>query len=373
MNLYILLIIYWIFIASTAIQIIYFWGIFSRFAFKKKKKKLLKEKQGVSVIICAKNEYYNLKNNLTAFLQQDYPNFEVIVVNDASEDETYSLLKTFSIKYSNLKVVNIDKNLNFFSGKKFPLSIGIKSAKNEIVLLSDADCRPSSAKWISNIASHFNNDNTEIVLGYGKYEERKGLLNKLIRYETLQTAMQYFSYALMGLPYMGVGRNLAYKKELFFKNRGFTAHYNVNSGDDDLFINAVANRKNTKIEFDESSHTISVPKTSFFDWITQKKRHLSTSKYYQPKHKLLLGLYSLTQFLFYLSFIILLINKYFIIIVLPVFAFRIISQLIINYKCSLILKERKFLLYSPIFEVFLIVLYPVIYIFSMILKKDKWK
>ena len=241
------------------------------------------------------------------------------------------------------------------------------------MLLSDADCRPSSAKWISNIASHFNNDNTEIVLGYGKYEERKGLLNKLIRYETLQTAMQYFSYALMGLPYMGVGRNLAYKKELFFKNRGFTAHYNVNSGDDDLFINAVANRKNTKIEFDESSHTISVPKTSFFDWITQKKRHLSTSKYYQPKHKLLLGLYSLTQFLFYLSFIILLINKYFIIIVLPVFAFRIISQLIINYKCSLILKERKFLLYSPIFEVFLIVLYPVIYIFSMILKKDKWK
>lgn len=372
MNLDFLLVIYCVFIVSTAIQIIYFWGIFSRFAFKKNKKELTDAKQGISVIICAKNEYFNLKNNLPDFLEQDYPNFEVIVVNDASDDETTYLLKSFSIKYPNFKVVNIDKDLNFFSGKKFPLSIGIKSAKNEIVLLSDADCKPVTKKWISSISASFD-DNTDIVLAYGKYAERKGLLNKIIRYETMQTAIQYFSYALMGLPYMGVGRNLSYKKEIFFKNHGFTSHYNIPSGDDDLFINSVANRKNTKIVFDVSSHTVSVAKTKFFDWVNQKKRHFSTSKYYKFKHKFLLGLYSLTQLLFYLTFIILICKKYFIITVLSVFVFRMLSQLIINYKSSLVLKEEKFLLYSPIFEILLIILYPLIFIFGIINKKNKWK
>lgn len=251
----------YIFYGAILIQLFYYWGIFSRLAFYKFKNQARKT-QAVSVVICAKNEYHNLKENLPIILEQEYPDFEVIVVNDVSDDETYYLLKVLSDKYPHLKIVNFVDNVNFFSGKKFPLTIGIKSAKNDIILLTDADCKPHSMKWIEQMQEQFHSG-TEIVLGYGKYKEEPSFLNKIIRFDTLQIAIQYLSMALAGKAYMGVGRNLAYRKNLFYRQNGFINHYKVKSGDDDLFVNAAASDKNTKIMISSDSHTISTAKKHF--------------------------------------------------------------------------------------------------------------
>ncbi len=363
--------VFWVFAASAAIQLLYFWMIFSRFAFYKDKVKPQADIP-VSVIICAKNEYQNLKEYLPLILEQDYSDFEVVVVNDASDDETIFFLEDMERKYGNLKIVTLMQDLNFFSGKKFPLSVGIKSAKNEHLLLTDADCRPASRNWIREMAGKFSSKK-DIVLGYGAYNEEAGFLNRIIRYETATTALQYFSYALSGIPYMGVGRNLAYKKELFIKSKGFISHYNVASGDDDLFVNKVAGKSNTTICVGKESFTFSKPQKSVRTWFRQKRRHLSAGKYYKFKHLFLLGTWSLSTFLFYLLFIFLLIVNFLTVAVLSIFAVRLLSQLIIYKKTFNRLNEKKLLLISPLVEVILLVLYPVIIISNLFVKQNRWK
>jgi len=364
-------IILYFFYGTIIVQLFYLWGIFSRLAFFKSKNQARKP-QPVSVVICAKNEYYNLKENLPLILEQDYPDFEVIVVNDVSDDETYFLLKILSDQYPHLKIVNFVDNVNFFSGKKFPLTIGIKSAKNDIVLLTDADCKPQSMKWIEEMQSQFHSG-IEIILAYGKYKQEPGLLNKLIRFDTLNIAMQYLSMALLGMPYMGVGRNLAYRKNLFYRQNGFINHYKVKSGDDDLFVNAAANKQNTKIMISAESHTISDAKKTFTAWITQKRRHLTSGKYYKLSTKLTLGLFSFTQLLFFICFAALISMNYTLLIVPALFFLRLISQLIIYKRCMLKLNEKNFLFLLPFFELFFVIFNPIIVLINTISKPDKWK
>jgi len=363
--------ILYIFYGTTLIQLFYYWGIFSRLAFYKSKIQTRKP-QAVSVVICAKNEYHNLKENLPLILEQDYPDFEVIVVNDVSDDDTYFLLKILSEKYPHLKIVNFADNVNFFTGKKFPLTIGIKSAKNDLVLLTDADCKPQSMKWIEQMQLQFHSG-IEIVLGYGKYKEEEGLINKIIRFDTLHIAVQYLSMALSGMPYMGVGRNLAYRKNLFYRQNGFINHYKVKSGDDDLFVNAAATKLNTKIMISSESHTLSESKKTFSTWMTQKRRHLTSGKYYKPSTKGWLGIYTLSQLLFFVTFVTLIFMNYTLLIVPAFFLLRLITQLIIFKKIMLKLSEKNFLLLIPIFEVFFVVLNPLIVLINMISKPDKWK
>jgi cellulose synthase/poly-beta-1,6-N-acetylglucosamine synthase-like glycosyltransferase len=360
-----------LFCLATLVQLAYYWGIFSRLAFNSKKSKR-SDHQAVSVVVCARNEFHNLKKNLPQLLDQMYDNFEVVVVNDSSDDETEYLLKTYCDQYPNLKVVNFRQNLNFFKGKKFPLSLGIKSAKNDILLLTDADCRPNSPYWIREMQSAVT-DNTDVLLGYGKYEIHKGLLNKLIRFDAVSIAMKYLSLALAGMPYMGVGRNLCYRKSLFYKAGGFISHYQMVSGDDDLFINQVANTKNTRVEIVPESHTVSASKTTFSDWFKQKRRHITTGKYYKLKHKLLLGGNAVSLFLFYGLFIYLIITGYNYIVLLVLFLLRLGSALVIFKNCMNRLEERNLLLYLPVFELFFLIYYPIISLSAAVLKEDKWK
>ncbi len=353
------------------IQMLYFWMFFRRLAFFRNKE-LDHSGEAVSVVICARNEYFNLKNNLPLVLEQNYPDFEVVVVNDNSQDESLEFLEEMARENSKLKIVNLSQELNFFTGKKFPLSLGIKSAAHDILLLTDADCKPSSDRWIRNMASKFRGD-TEIVLGYGAYEREGSLLNMLIRYETLWAAIQYLSYALSGRTYMGVGRNMAYRKSLFIKNKGFSSHYTIASGDDDLFINSVATKKNVAIEVGHESHTVSVAHTSAGAWVKQKRRHLTTWKYYRRRFKRLLGIWSLSQALFYVFFAVLLLLGYNIIITGGILLLRIVSYLLITKLSMNRLNERKLLVFSPIAELFLIIFYPVLSLVNVFSKTNKWK
>lgn len=353
------------------IQMIYFWGVFSKLAFFRKKEGI-ESGEPVSVVISARNEYYNLKHNLPLLFEQDYPEFEIVVVNDNSQDESLELLEDMAREHKNLKIVNLNQDLNFFRGKKFPLSLGIKSASYDIILLTDADCHPASGQWIRNMAGKFRGEK-DIVLGYGAYEKRGGLINLIIRHETLWTAIHYLSFALAGKAYMGVGRNMAYRKSLFYKNKGFSAHYTVASGDDDLFINSVATKNNVAVEIEHGSHTKSVPKTSFGDWVKQKRRHFTTWRYYRRKFKWLLGLWSFSQAFFLLMFVLLIVLKYNLIITLSVFFVRIVSYLLITKLCMKRLNEKELFVFSPIAELFLVVFYPLLSLVNAISKPDKWK
>jgi len=332
----------WLFYAFcliTLIQLIYYWFVFSKLAFYQPSTKEKSQQHPVSVIVCARDEAGNLAKNLPGLLVQQYPSTnEVIVVNHNSQDDTKYLLEEFKKTFKDLHIVTLHHEAKGIPGKKYPLSMGIKEAKHEIILLTDADCVPASENWISKMQDGYDNG-VEIVLGYGGYHKLPGLLNKLIRFETFHTAIQYLSFAIGGNPYMGVGRNLSYKKNLFLKNKGFSSINHVPGGDDDLFINQVANKHNTRVVLDPEAITLSQPKKKFSHWLTQKNRHYSTAKYYRASHKFLLSLYSISFFLFYPLFVASLIY-YDWRIALGVFGLRFLSQAYIYNKAMQKLNEK---------------------------------
>jgi glycosyltransferase involved in cell wall biosynthesis len=371
-NEQLLFIVFAVFCAATLLQLLYFWFFYSRIAFGHDKNVSV-QKHPVSVVICARNEYENLFAFLPSILDQNYPEFEVVVVNDASDDETIYLLRDFAKKYSNLKIVDLTESLNSFKGKKFPLSIGIKSAQHEILLLTDADCVPASPDWIDRIQSRYHDSSIEVVLGYGAYQKSKGLLNKLIRFDTMRIAMSYLSLALAGISYMGVGRNLSYRKSLFYKNKGFISHYRIPSGDDDLFINQVANSKNTRIEISPESFTLSAPKTTWAEWISQKRRHLSTVGHYRFYHKVLLFLYPLSEILFYTTFLFLAILFYQPLWLFPIFGSRLFSSAFIYKRIMHRLNETNFWLLIPFFEIFFVFFHAYSFLTKRINRGKYWK
>ena len=354
------------------IQVFYFLFFFSRLAFYKRKPPATSQTHPVSVVICARDEAANLASYLPGVLVQDYKTtHEVIVVNDNSFDDSKYVLEELQRTYKQLQVVELTQESKMIPGKKFPLGIGIKSARHEIVLLTDADCVPASEHWIDSMQSVYSDD-TEIVLGYGAFHKKSDLLNKLIRWETFHSALQYMSYALAGIPYMGVGRNLSYKKAVFIRHKGFAAHNKIPGGDDDLFINTAANSRNTKINIDPDSFTLSKPAETWKQWTTQKKRHYTTGKYYKPFHKFLLGLYAVSHFLFYP----LLIASFFFFnwqYAMLVFGIRLLIQGIIYWKTLQKLKETDLL---PLFLFFDIWMFFYYFLFApSLVKKPRptWK
>jgi len=255
----------------------------------------------VSVIIAAKNEAENLRRHIPQWLTQDYPHFELVIINDRSTDNTAEILKRWE-NHTQIRTVNIPagEEKKTAGSKKNALTLGIQAARYPYLVFTDADCRPASHLWLARMAGGFAR-NKEIILGYGKYETLTGWLNALVRYETLTTALQYFGFALRGKPYMGVGRNLAYTKTLFLRHDGFDNHKEILSGDDDLFVNETATATNTGICYHPSAHTISVAPRSWKAWFRQKRRHYTTAPRYRAVHRFLLGGYGAARWIFLLG------------------------------------------------------------------------
>ncbi len=247
----------------------------------------------VSVIVCAHDEEQNLRVLIPQLLAQKHPAFEIIIVEDRSNDNTYDYLLDLTRQEPRVRMVRVQQKPEHVNGKKYALTLGIKAAQHDWVVLTDADCRPASDQWLASMTQAMQHDR-QIVLGYSPYQRQPGFLNLFIRFDTLVTGIQYLSMAMAGYPYMGVGRNLAYRKSLFLDNRGFNDIREITGGDDDLFVNRHATTGNTEVVVSKESLVYSIPKTTWSGFITQKIRHLSVGKYYRFKHKLLLGLFSLT-------------------------------------------------------------------------------
>jgi len=358
-----------LFLIVVVIQVIYYLYFFSRFAFSKTNKK--KETNiPISIIICAKNEENNIENYLPSIINQQYDDFEIILVNDHSTDNTLEVMTFYAQFHSNIKIVNLtDKKST--GNKKNAITQGVKAAKYEHLLFTDADCKPNTEHWISEMTSHFINKK-EIILGYGAHKKiDNSWLNKLIRFETLLTAIQYFSYAKANLAYMGVGRNLAYTKSLFTKVNGFESHKHIKSGDDDLLINQIANN-NVSSCYSENSFTYSKPHINFKKWIYQKRRHISTANSYKLIHKILLGLFYISQFSFWFLSIYLLLfseNKQ---LALSLFLIRSIFLYIIYGFSAKKLKENDLIVYLPFLELFLIIIQLRIFIQNLFSSPKNW-
>lgn len=256
----------------------------------------------ISIIICAKNEAQQLEKNLPAILKQDYYsngilNYEVIVVNDESTDDTEVILKQIAASNNHLKTIKSS------GGKKKALTAATHVATGNYLLLTDADCLPASNQWVKEMMQPLFTGKM-IVAGYGAYSEEYGLLNKIIQFETMHTYMQYSGYALSGNPYMAVGRNMAVTKDMLI-NVATSSRWNaLPYGDDDMLVAIAATKNNFAVVANKQSHTLSEPKKTYGSWLAQKKRHLSTGKYYNNKTKVLLGGYALSHGLFWLSVII---------------------------------------------------------------------
>lgn len=368
-----LLVVFSLLAFSTAVQLFYYFYFYLA-VYLHKSKEVNTKLQPVSVIICARNEAENLSSFLPAVLEQDYPDYEVIVVNDCSEDNSYDVLGKYLVKYPHLKISTVNKDPKFTHNKKFAQFIGIKAAKNDILLFTDADCQPESDKWLAGMTSHFTGE-ISFVLGYGGFRRAKGLLNKYIRYDSSTIAMQYLGMAIRKLPYMGVGRNLAYLRPLFFLNKGFGSHNHIVSGDDDLFVNSNATGINTTVEFSSATHTRSVPATTFKEWLTQKKRHLTTAPYYKLRDKILLASEPLTRVIFYAAVIILLSYSYMWPYVLALFGLRLVSQIFIINSVQKKLNEPGMVIYSLIFDIFSPIINIFVYLGSSRNRsaKNRWK
>ena len=333
------------------IQLIYHWCVFSKVAFYKRnaRPKLDEELEPVSVVLCARDAYEYLVELIPALLQQDYPDFEIVVVNDCSDDETEEYLKDLERKETRVKPVQLKQHLNFFNGKKFPLSMGIKSAKNDLIVLTECNCMPVNDQWLRSVVNRYNN-RTEIVIGYSPYVQKKSSLNRIIRFDALQNGLLYLSAALNRHPYMGVGKNLSYRKELFYRNKGFISHYTTTVGEDDLFISQVATKKNTEVLIDAENAILTTPTNSFHLWARQKSSRYSTVSKYSVRARLTLSLFYLSQFLFYASFIALLCLQpafsitngavFYIPILVFFFLLRFGTQLFIYHKASKRLGEK---------------------------------
>lgn len=353
-------------------QILYYLIVYGRVAFFKENKLTTDEKQkytpSVSVVMCVKDDAYNLEKKLPIILEQEYPNFEVVVVNDASKDETEYVLRVLQEIYPNLNVVNLYNNVNGFLGKKYPLSLGIKSAKNEIILLTESDTMPLNYNWITTMVKGFK-QKKDIVLGFTNFEQKPTFLNTLMHYENLTSAMNYLGNAILNNPYMGQGRNMAYKREFFFETGGFISQYNISVGDDDLFINKNANSKNTSVIINKESINLSSPKEKREEWVIQKKKHFKSMSHFKLKDKIISTLMPFTTLLIYVSVALSIVFQFpWQYAILPL-VLKYTFQIIVYYKSSKTLATKQVAFLSPLLEVLFLFINTTIRFFTLFTKK----
>lgn len=346
--------------------------VYGKLAFYKELNSGAVESPPVSIVICAKNEADNLVEFLPKVLSQDYPTFEVVVVNDCSWDNTEDVLREYSKIFPNLKTILIKEDDYYKHGKKFALMVGIKGTKYEHILFTDGDCYPATDQWVKEMMRGYG-AGKEIVIGYGPYKKEKSFLNKLIRFDAFIIGTQYLSLGIANKAYMGVGRNLSYKKELFFKNKGFASHYHINSGDDDLFVNQAASNTNTSVIISKDSFTYSLPEKTVTSWGRQKARHLSTSSLYSSGSKNRLMLLHAGNYLFWIMAIVAFLQLDWIIIAASLFFLKNIVQVIVFYKAGQKLDEKDIIPAFLFFEILLLFLYPAWHFKKVFFKETKWK
>lgn len=344
--------------------------IFSRLAFRKQEVQPDRELP-VSVVICARNESIALQRLIPVLMEQDHHEFELVVVNDRSDDDSWEVLQWMKPNYPRLKPVNIQADEKFSYGKKIALGVGVRSAKYPHVLVADADCEPTSRDWISRMAAGFK-DGRQIVIGHSPYEQRPGLTNLLERYDGFTKAVQYISFAQAGFPYMGVGRNMAFTSDLFFSAKGGRQQRQLMSGDDDLFINEVARAKNTAAIADGAAYMVTRATPDMATWLRRKRRHYTTARFYRFGHQLLLTLLPTARLMLWATVLYLALNGHYQMALIGL-AVELLVFMPIGMMAMRRLGARGIIWLALPLEWLFLLLDPCIYISTLIIKPQRWK
>lgn len=366
----ILTVAFYTFVVFAGIQITYYL-LFSSFLFKQKKRKYKTDQVPVSVIVFAKNSAAKLQENLPFILAQDYPVFEIVIINNDSIDDTLEVIDTFKKKHTQIKIVNVANNEAFWNNKKYSLTLGIKASKYDHLVFTDANSKPISEHWISEMSKNFTIKRT-IFLGYEKYRNEKSFTNLLIRFENLIQAMKCFSFARYGSPFMAFGNNLAYKKSAFFKVNGYINHIKIRHGVEDLFIRDAATKKNSSFIVSEDSFIETDAPKSFNTWFQDLKIKNSLIKHYKFKHRFLLHFFTITKAIFYLLAIVLLFFYPWETIVLVMLTYFLIQFLVIGLSAKK-LKETQLIFFLPLLEISLLLIQISIFSANLISKHIHWK
>jgi cellulose synthase/poly-beta-1,6-N-acetylglucosamine synthase-like glycosyltransferase len=366
--------VFCLFTAAAVIQVLFYSLIFGKLAYSRERHYEPDAYPPVSVVICAKNEAENLKKNLKVILIQNYPTFEVIIVNDQSTDNTIEVISEYFDRNDNLRLFNIKPGEKPLPGKKFALKTGVENARYDTIVVTDADCKPFSAHWLEHLVGSYLDD-TEFVLGYSPFYRAPGLLNRLARYENVMTAMQYLSFAKLGMPYMGVGRNMSFRKSMF--RQWDMKKSKTNGGDDDLFVNALARGRYTELCLHKDAFTYSEAKHTWREWLRQKTRHVSTGRQYRFSHQVILFLFALSNFLFYTSFPLLFIKAAMMPLVLISLVFTVFMVLFTKYAVTSRINNKLqqgdltkwFLIMDPAYVFYLL----LIFILTIFRPNPEWK
>lgn len=359
-----------ILITFVTIQVVYFAAYLV--AFSSATSALTDSEEPVTIVICAHDEEQNLRQLIPILLDQKYSNFEIVIVEDRSNDESFDFLHEASKQNDKLRVVQVKNKPDHVSGKKFALTLGVKAAKHEWILLTDADCRPGNSNWVKEMSAQFSKDKA-IVIGFSPYQKEAGLLNSFIQYETLFTAIHYMGMALLGKPYMGVGRNLAYRKSLFLDNKGFNKHLSITGGDDDLFVNSVSHKNNTAVVMGEASLVYSKPKTNWTDYYFQKLRHLSVGKKYKWSAKLRSILFHVSLIGSWLLVIPATVFSPWFYLPISIFSFRLILLTLLTHKASRKLGDPFVAWKATFLDFIFVIYYLVVGLKALHTNKVKWK
>lgn len=330
------------------IQSCYHWGLYRNLYLHCKKEKKETDTPPLSVILVAKDAASDLQKNLPAILEQDYPEFEVIVIYEQSADDNCEdVLKLLQEKYPHLHHSFIPDSARYISHKKLGITMGIKASHYDWLVFTEPNCRPESNQWLRKMARNFTS-NTDIVLGYSNYEKTIGWFNRKITFDTMLNSMRQLGRAIGGHPYTGCGRNLAYRKSLYYNQKGFASHLNLQRGEDDLFVNRTANKKNTRIETSpESIVRITAPHFKK-NWAEDKLSYNMTSHYFKGISRYVMGFETCSRLLFFLAFIACLMYgiwmQDWITVGIASFLWliRFVLLLVVFRKTSIALGERKF-------------------------------
>ncbi len=365
-------IVFGLFVCCWLYQIIYQAFLMLVIIRHKEPSKKISTSKSVSIVICAKNEAENLRKNIPLILEQDYPDFELIIVNDSSEDTTKEVILEILRSDNRVSSLNITKEEKKGLGKKYALQKGVEHAKNELILLTDADCRPLTRNWIREMTAPVFSKK-KIVLGVSPYEQRNTLLNGLIEFETCQTALQYNGYALLGMPYMGVGRNVCYDRTLLSSKNWNQTELSIASGDDDLTIQSLATKENTTICIARDGYTSSIAAESWKEWTRQKIRHYASGKLYKWKHRLCLGSYILTKTSLYCLLMILVISGYNVRETAYFYTGYVMSAVFLNLSLQIYLHLNSRWYLAPVFDFIYSITTPLFGYISQTKPREHWK
>lgn len=286
--------------AITFIELAYYYLIYARFSFQRKKPQKSFYQPPVSVVMVAKDAAGVLLKTLPKFLNQQYGDFEVVVVDDNSQDDTKLLILEYQQQYTNLKLVELDTAVTTIRGEKFALSMGIRCASHPFLLVTNPECAPSSTHWLEKMAGNFEGGK-QIVLGYSTFEKKNNPFNRLLHFDNLLNAIQYFSLARIHSPYRGDAKNMGFTEQVFTQQRGFAKHNHISYGEEDIFISRAANKNNTGIEYTPDAVTILQRGALHHYWKDHKQGLYYTRRYNTFRNRFLLTSYAIINLLFYVA------------------------------------------------------------------------